>query len=546
MAGAVSLSRLILTILSVLAALTLISAQQNQQQHASGCETLRVRKELLDLTDSELKAFVNALLQLYENGVIASLTERHYNGAIRHSTIHGTDHFLPWHRRLLLEFERELQRIDPSLTVPYWDWTVDSQKPMLSVAFQDDYFGGDGDSRNDHCVASGPLAQVEVSYPSRHCLRRWLGGTDGLAQYSFSSIEAVVETQRNFTTFHNFATVVETSMHAYTHNWIGGLTSRAEVTAGDMSSNFSPNDVFFFLHHAMIDKIWYDWQSEGDGRFSEYSTLNGHSLDEPLYSFDGETVWDVMDPRNAPRLCYVYQRSRADMAFEIAEQEATRSAAGVPSNSFNGSEGDKGGENDIWQEGDGDTQPQRRASSLSQLQHKRNCDSSRGRSDNSSSKVSNGQKGGIFGSVDSLFSGLADAAGSVGSVVNEGVFGEHGSAAEDTVVGNMLSNIDGAIECLNDAVRDALASVSRIADALRLADVDIRVLKPEERKIATPPEISKAWIEMNGLNVEEARQAHEFTKWVTKKYNSNPRWYSPSVIYHAAREQRQQRKHAGD
>ncbi|KAJ3049504.1 hypothetical protein HK102_012480, partial [Quaeritorhiza haematococci] len=40
--------------------------------------------------------------------------------------------------------------------------------------------------------------------------------------------------------------------HAVVHTAIGG----------DMSSQLSPNDPIFWLHHAVVDKFWYDWQSQ--------------------------------------------------------------------------------------------------------------------------------------------------------------------------------------------------------------------------------------------------------------------------------------------
>ena len=41
---------------------------------------------------------------------------------IRESTVeaHGFSAFYPWHRAYLLDLERELQNIDPSVSLPYW------------------------------------------------------------------------------------------------------------------------------------------------------------------------------------------------------------------------------------------------------------------------------------------------------------------------------------------------------------------------------------------------------------------------------------------
>jgi tyrosinase len=30
--------------------------------------------------------------------------------------------FFPWHRRLILDYEHELQTIDPSVSLPYWGY----------------------------------------------------------------------------------------------------------------------------------------------------------------------------------------------------------------------------------------------------------------------------------------------------------------------------------------------------------------------------------------------------------------------------------------
>ena len=38
---------------------------------------------------------------------------------------HGWEAFLPWHRMMLYEFEKQLQEFVPDVTLPYWDWPMD-------------------------------------------------------------------------------------------------------------------------------------------------------------------------------------------------------------------------------------------------------------------------------------------------------------------------------------------------------------------------------------------------------------------------------------
>ena len=37
--------------------------------------------------------------------------------------------FLPWHRGYLLHFELALQRFDPEVTLPWWDWLNEAEIP---------------------------------------------------------------------------------------------------------------------------------------------------------------------------------------------------------------------------------------------------------------------------------------------------------------------------------------------------------------------------------------------------------------------------------
>jgi hypothetical protein len=42
---------------------------------------------------------------------------------------YGVQRFLPWHRIYLLQLEQALQKFDPTVSIPYWDWTVDRNIP---------------------------------------------------------------------------------------------------------------------------------------------------------------------------------------------------------------------------------------------------------------------------------------------------------------------------------------------------------------------------------------------------------------------------------
>ncbi|KAK3083189.1 hypothetical protein FSP39_016368 [Pinctada imbricata] len=49
-----------------------------------------------------------------------------YHSAAIASSAHGGPAFLPWHRVYLLILENALRRIDPSVTIPYWNSNLDA------------------------------------------------------------------------------------------------------------------------------------------------------------------------------------------------------------------------------------------------------------------------------------------------------------------------------------------------------------------------------------------------------------------------------------
>src|SRR5215212_3798121 len=80
-----------------------------------------LRKNYKGMTDDQKKNFVSALKQLKDSGVVENFAQIH--AQYFDQGIHRTAHFLPWHREMLYRFELELQKVDSSVTIPYWDST---------------------------------------------------------------------------------------------------------------------------------------------------------------------------------------------------------------------------------------------------------------------------------------------------------------------------------------------------------------------------------------------------------------------------------------
>ena len=81
-----------------------------------------LRKNYKFMSDDQKQRFVDALKKANASGVVANHAQIHADNFSL--GIHGTSHFLPWHREMLYRFELELQKVDSSVTIPYWDSTI--------------------------------------------------------------------------------------------------------------------------------------------------------------------------------------------------------------------------------------------------------------------------------------------------------------------------------------------------------------------------------------------------------------------------------------
>ncbi len=233
-----------------------------------------IRKNQSTLSADEKSRFINAVLQLKSNGVYDRYVRQHrdlFNAGIHHSAI-----FLPWHREFLRRLELDLQAIDPSVNLPYWDWTVD--RALTSSFWGSDFMGGNGVPPGS-AVQTGPFAFGAGRWPltvrdnpaGRVELTRAIGSgatlpTTNAVQRALSQVP-----------FSSFTDELENLIHNIVHVWIGG-------SAGTRSS---PNDPAFFLLHCNVDRLWAIWQRmhpnespfQGDGQFG---------LNSPMQPWDNE------------------------------------------------------------------------------------------------------------------------------------------------------------------------------------------------------------------------------------------------------------------
>ena len=126
-----------------------------------------VRKNVSKLTRTERRRFIEAMLMVKRRGEYDEFVRLHIahfvgDGDRGLRAAHMTPSFLPWHRRFLIQFEQQLQAVDPSVALPYWDWTAD--RTAASSLWAADFLGGTGRSR-DGQVTDGPFAFAAGKWP---------------------------------------------------------------------------------------------------------------------------------------------------------------------------------------------------------------------------------------------------------------------------------------------------------------------------------------------------------------------------------------------
>jgi tyrosinase len=300
--------------------------------------TLRVRQNLLNLPLAEVQRITAAFNVLKANGQYDEFTRRHMQAMMTvvpagsyGNAAHSNPLFLPWHRAFAWELETALIATDPAITgLPYWKWenanTLTGGKPKDSVMWTADYWGPDGTSTLGDRVTTGPFKDWKAliyNYTTKtFSVRSTAGlirrmGRDPQGGTTTLPSEAQVADALAHTTYdvapYNAATwsfrgkmegfTSGPRMHNQVHRYIGG----------DMLAGTSPNDPTFWVHHANVDRLWWQWQNASTPRrpylpVTGPETMLGVRANDPMQGLltKDTTPASVQDIGDVQRLGYTY------------------------------------------------------------------------------------------------------------------------------------------------------------------------------------------------------------------------------------------------
>ncbi|AFY57197.1 tyrosinase family protein [Rivularia sp. PCC 7116] len=312
---------------------------------------LPVRKSIVDLTSQEKAAFVNALkkvkntipegskLSVFDKLVLQHVMvagfEKPFKSsgpAAGYNPAHpGHPAFLPWHRQLLDDLENALQKIDPSVTIPYWDWT---DPKALDAMLSNDFMGGNGEGVTVDIPGVGTFKGGPVK--SGPFADDWTVNEDiHIEPINFTSLgskiirflrippfneypmpKEVIDRMMNLDDYEIFSLVLEGggtgldknskiiedwAVHVVSHAMIGGVvlkdynktalpTNQARNLGTMMSILSSPYDPTFWLTHSNVDRLWAEWQDNGHTgeKFYPKNRMDyGYNIKDPIWPWDG-------------------------------------------------------------------------------------------------------------------------------------------------------------------------------------------------------------------------------------------------------------------
>ncbi|GFF29867.1 tyrosinase [Aspergillus udagawae] len=347
-----------------------VSNNEATKRGSCSLSNLRIRRDWRFFSSSQKKAYIKSVRCLQQlpartpSSVAAGAKTRYDDFVVTHIqqtlNIHYTGTFLAWHRYFIYQFEQAL-RDECGYTgdYPYWNWPADANSLETSPVFDgsDTSMSGNGAYVADKgdialtmgnypivylpagtgggCVTSGPFVNYTVNlgpaalnlpggemtaqpnpldYNPR-CLKRDL--TTAILQ-RYANAPAVVKLILENKNIWDFQMVMQgvpgsgsIGVHGGGHYSMGGDPGRDVFV--------SPGDPAFWLHHGMIDRVWWIWQTldlknrlyaiSGTGTFMNLPASPNTTLSTMIdlgYANGGSVAMqDLMSTIDGP-FCYVY------------------------------------------------------------------------------------------------------------------------------------------------------------------------------------------------------------------------------------------------
>ena len=220
--------------------------------------------------------------------------------------LHCRVYFLPWHRWYILQYENLLREVDSSLTLAYWDWSMEAGRPWdVNLWDDNDHSLGGNGNPVDHAVDTGPFRQPEwqmipgAGQDSDVKLERYFGYT---APNIASALHlAILFKYYKPHEFEKFITVFQ-SWHDNVHCSAIGWNSTMCTTGAAWAPEF-------FLHHTFVDKYWSEWQEQGvDYKYNDYYVKQTRFMQGTNF-----LAGDVLDLNNQEGgVCITYEESEDD------------------------------------------------------------------------------------------------------------------------------------------------------------------------------------------------------------------------------------------
>jgi tyrosinase len=240
---------------------------------------VRIRKNANALTTGERDRIVSAFAKLNNQGAGRFQDFRDMHTNLSSPQAHGHAGFLPWHRAYILDLERELQAIDPSVTLPYWRF--DQPAPNI---FNLDFLGVSDANGAVHFSNTNPL-QFWVTDTVQGINRSPHFPTSQAPPGLFTEAQTLALGGNNklYSAFRG----MEFNPHGNAHTSFGGSISQIATAA---------KDPLFFMLHCNVDRLWAKWQRL-NSRFDQALAASYDSNPNPPNPI-GHNLIDTMWPWN--------------------------------------------------------------------------------------------------------------------------------------------------------------------------------------------------------------------------------------------------------